>query len=185
MPYKPECSGAAIASTADQGPNLATDLRHLNVGNPTLSSGSALAPIQAFDLIGQDGAWALAIQQHFEGVALDLSRHRAADHQASLPVIGGRTQYHSRTVPSLFASRLWTEAEPNDVTSLGNVGASHLPVLFTYRRAKIGFVVEVVARDSLQEGRQAELLVFQRLDHNSPGFLTKLHWIVNVQPDCL
>jgi hypothetical protein len=54
---------------------------------------------------------------YLEWIILDLRRHRAADHQARLCIIGGAAQHNRGPVPGLFVSSLRIEADLHYVPS--------------------------------------------------------------------
>jgi len=81
-----------------------------------------LPPIDTFDLICQNRARTRAGYQHLEGIILDLGRHGTTDHQTRLGVIGGGTQHYRGSMPRLFMSGLWIEAEPHYIPSIGHIG---------------------------------------------------------------
>lgn len=70
-----------------QRSNFGAHLRKLSHRYDPFALGPPFAPIQALDLIGQNRAWTRAGNHHFEGIILDLRRHRATDQQTRLRII--------------------------------------------------------------------------------------------------
>ena len=83
--------------------------------------GMPFSPIKALDLICQNCARARARNHHFEGIILNLRRHRATDHETRLHVARGGAQHNCGPLRSLFMSGLWIEADPHNVTGVGHI----------------------------------------------------------------
>ena len=85
------CGLRAMPRTShpDEGANFGTNLGQYRLGDTTLTGGSARAPVEALDLIGENRSRRSFRDDDFKRVALELRGHGATDHHTGLAVIAG------------------------------------------------------------------------------------------------
>lgn len=80
-------------------------------------------PVEALHLIGENHARNGAIfgERHLEGIALDSRSDGAQKRQAAFLVIASRADDQRGAAARLLMPRLWSEGQPDDITSARNV----------------------------------------------------------------
>jgi hypothetical protein len=147
----------------------------------SLSLSASFPPIHTLHLVRQHYARAVTGNDDLERIALDLCCHRAADHQTRLCVVGGGAQNNRWSVSGLLMSCLRTEADPDDVASVGHIGPRHLPRLLADRTAKRNFRVQILASDPLHKLGQIIFLAPYGFDDNATRFLAHVNGFIQTQ----
>src|SRR5438128_6447242 len=108
-----------------QRADLRADVRQLFCRDLSLTFCLSNVPIHTFDLIGEYDAGDGRRDTDFKGIAFDLGRHRAAEHQTCFTVISGRTQHESGPVSSLLSPSLRNEVQPDNIAGIRNILSGH------------------------------------------------------------
>ena len=85
------------------------------------------SPVKTFQLIGKNNTCNAATfrSNDLKGISLDAGRDWTEKRQPDFSIVRLWRYNQSLTPASLFTARLWCELQPDQITSVRNIGGSH------------------------------------------------------------